>query len=390
MLESDKDIISKLGGKGWCMIKLQELCKNIGASCPKFKIFPSDELIVIEKNAQPKMETFSFDPKRLPKQIRACGNNFSKQFARVFDFFCIESNILSNYPVLKSSFVKNNDFNTLSFAGVGTTEVTKSESETAFFESLKRILIKRYSSYSFYYRSTHKCESVDIGIIGMELLSKQIIWGTIWGIEDGFAIFFTREDMPQLFSSMYMYNLSDNKKITLDAWALNLGIEQAFELATFLCNKGAQFENFNIEFCISSQKKLTLTQWRPIPIGAEKIFKKALNNTPEYQFASPYSDFAESELPVYYPHKKLFTDIALFENEIINNCNKKWVIPYNSSDLDLFKILCLGQISNKVKEFPPIIVLHKVNQQLGHLHAIAVEDPKVRSISHLFEENFNF
>jgi hypothetical protein len=217
----------------------------------------------------------------------------------------------------------------------------------------------------------------------MEHLSQQRIWGTVWGSTNGFVMTCSREDAPVRKYASFMKLFDGSTQFRLpDGLQSVEGLDTVCDFITHWCQSGLAGSHFDVEFCIAFEGKARLTQWRPLPERQALLLDATLERGPDALGPTPFSQFFPITRCLRFAHRlpQMIEDLT---DQIASSSDEIWVVPYSSQGVDLFRLLVAAH-SRPGLLLPPLLVLHDKLGPLGHLHAIAPEDPKVSMIFHLY------
>src|SRR4029079_1497301 len=190
-----------------------------------------------------------------------------------------------------------------------------------------------------YYRGAHPAAScVDIAIIAMEYLPKQLVWGTIWGSAYGFVIACSREDSARRKYITLRRQLGDSAPLVLPNWLRSIkALDVVFEVVTYWCGSGVAGSHFDVEFCIDLNGKPRLVQWRPIPDRTGLLLDAAIGSGRMLSGPSPYNSNGDLIGSLKFA-QDLPTEINELRECIVNSKSETWVVPYASQKVDLFRL----------------------------------------------------
>lgn len=290
----------------------------------------------------------------------------------------------SGLPVLKASYMANCERHHLSFAGIGATAVCKGEDPALLGGAVATILRARYRGVAVYYRRAHpSVTSLDLGLLAVEHLPHQRIWGTLWGAPGGFVCHCSLEDCePRLYATFLVSE--DRDLVLLPDWFPAAPFEHLKEAALCWTKSASVGGGFDLEFCVSCEGVLTLTQWRPLPEPSARLLGATLTRGSNALGPSPFErkGHCQGRLVLARSLPKSLPELAA---RIRAAADEVWVVPYRScNEVDLFRLL-VAALREPEFHLPPLAILHRPGEPLGHLHALVPEDANVGPIFHRWE-----
>jgi len=372
------------GGRGEAMKHLYLLAKKSNINIPAFATIGAEVLKPIEQAQRPKTIPLIDEADRLPDEVKYCWADLHDTLATVLAPLMSTLKTSAGLPVIKSSYLANSDFSRLSFAGVGSTAVSKGRSLSDLVESCIKLLRSRYKGYALYYRKAHpEADSIDIGLLAMEYLPAQQVWGTVWGCPTGYVMHCSREDQRPIKYATFMRRPGEIRQLRLPNWLEKVrGLEEVIELMDWWCQSGTAGNYFDIEFCINHEGQFLLTQWRPIPELTGKLLKTVVDLRPYSLGPTPFNE------------SKPISGRLRFINNYINDVKdirgilpeaqeEVWAIPYWDQKFGLFQMLVATHNHTNLR-LPPLLILHDNRiKNIGHLHAIIPEDNLISQALHL-------
>lgn len=372
----------RLGGRSQAAFHLAEIGKQAGFDVPAFSAVDADTVRQIEWCDRPHPVPLSGSPEELPSGLDARWSQFADEWLPVIPRLLSALPCGLGLPVLKLSYVADCDPERLSFAGVGWTVVTRERDVGALRAACAQLMRSRYRGYAAYYREAHpSASSVDVGVLGMEFIPKQAVWGSAWGSAAGYFVHCSRNDVdPRLYASM-VCSFHHHSRPPLPCWLEEVpGIQLALDILWQLCVSGAAGDHFEVEFCIGGGS-VRLTQWRAVPLLTGRMLDTTLAVGEAPAVGTPFSSNVELTGQIRHA-EALPLELDRIAREITTSRDEIWVVPYAGAGIDLFRLLVACRLCPGLK-LPPLLVSHAGTGPVGHLHAIVPEDPAVSSVVHV-------
>ena len=379
---ADRNPSPIIGGRAEALLRLAQLAQSVGISIPAFDIVPAVTLAEWDRSERLGRVTLPNDAEWFPATILHRWNRVDDSVRNVFEQLLEVLGGGGRPPVIKCSYLADNRPEHLSFAGIGATSVPPAGGGLgSLCAAAGKVLQARYSGLPVYYRIAHPSRTnLDVGLVAMKYLPGQTVWGTIWGGPAGFVCQCVKEDVvPKIYYNVAAL-IGTAQGAAWPSWLRGRGFSELIAVVEFWCASGVAGKHFDIEFCLSDKGALHLTQWRLIPERSATMLDVTLLQGAE---RLPPSPFSESRIPMGLRIRgtSLPSDVRQLSKSMKKSRDEVWVIPYRSSNADLFKVLLAGHLQPG-KRLPPLVVEHRAEIAVGHLHALAVEDPNLTTIFH--------
>lgn len=288
------------------------------------------------------------------------------------------------FPVLKTSFLANNNPSKLSFAGVGCTAIPRDKT-APLGVCIRKILFDRKKEYANNYRKVHEGINDDsFGCMLMEYLPKQLAWGTVWSSPNGsvFEIFTTAESVQVLHFLVRckadLMHCTPSSIINKKLFRRHL--QELYEWVSSIPYS-------DIEFCVSENNVL-LTQYRPIPQDLVELLHNRENKLESGRCPPPYSSVQQIEGTI----NRLFElkksqslyPVELTDIKEAQKNNQIWFVSYFPQNVQSGLLQLLMKVSKyKNIKLPTIVAVVDEDRQWGHLHAVAAEDPNIDTLVYM-------
>ena len=372
------------GGRVETMIHLETLVKQSNASMPAFSAVSADDLLPIERPQRPIDVPLLLQADQVLDTVNERWTDIHERLADLLSPMLSELQSDLGLPVLKTSYVANSEFGHLSFAGVGATVYTRARDPTALVQALIKLLRLRYKGYAIYYHKAHpSASSLDVGILGMEFMQKQTVWGTVWGSPAGLVVECSREDRDPVRLATFMV-CDKSWWSRLPEWLQEVkGLAAVIDLMTVWSQSGIAGRHFDVEFCINRDGQFHLTQWRPIPERTSVLLDATIGRGQDALGLTPFSDTmsfsGRLRLAQHFP-----ITISELVHRIAESQNEIWAVPYTqqNQNISLFQLLVAAHRHPGLR-LPPLLILNERAGRIGHLHAITPEDSRVSTAVHI-------
>ena len=278
-------------------------------------------------------------------------------------------------PILKTSYISNNNPNLLSFAGVGCTAIPN-DNHFPLGNCFKKIILETQKEYSSYYRIIHGIKDLNFGCLVMDNLPEQYAWGTVWST-DCSCIFEIISYSSMIVKHIFVKSNTDlsfcipENVINREQFLYEL--EKVYSLAK-------SFPFSDIEFCIGSHGIL-LTQYRPIPHSLHSRILLRNKQSLSLNCPPPYSDIISINGTI-----EIFTTIK--DLNLINK-NIIIIVSYQSQNKNsTLKDLIFSLANMNIKSNFTIIALIDDNEHWSHLHAVIAEDFHINHLGYMRNNDF--
>lgn len=359
------------------MTALGELASQDGVAIPKYSALPALVFAELDaltpSNGQPAVP-FPFGS--------AAGDECVRRISAALEPVLAEFEPAPIGPVLKTSYLANNAPVSLSFAGVGDTATVRPAGLTAATSLAIRIMEGRHKPYSQYYRAAHP-EVADrrAGLLLMGFLPGIRAWGTAWSCRDGMVVEAYSVSGGGACTRRLLVDDSDIAAFSLGDPMTQHGLHRALSCVRRWATKeyGGQFAD--VEFCVLPDGEFSLTQWRPIPRDAQERLTSNCARAFGGAAPPPYSDRLVRSGRLRRA-ARLTPDVGAVLEAIDSARDEIWLVDYYTprDGVGLFELLeaaSLGGIT-----LPPLVAVVSQGERLGHLHAVAIEDPAISCLAY--------
>ena len=277
---------------------------------------------------------------------------------------------------VKSSFVANDGPESLSFAGVGSTVIIHGD-RGGVGPAAARVVGQRGKRWAeYYFRSHLEASARDMGLLLMEYLPDQVLWGTAWiGAEVIVTELYTVSEHPQFVHNTFAARDVRSQVLFEDPSATSAAAAALGWLSRWPEEARVPVD---IEFC-AARRGQVITQWRPIPTWAASRLALRAGTGNIDNCAPPYVSqgaldgrvrWFEREARRPRPERDRGSSRTRGEQSDI------WLVHYlphgtRPGLLDLLEAASTGSIPH----LSPVVVLMEPGKPWGHLHAVAAEQP---------------
>ena len=303
-----------------------------------------------------------------------------EQLHEILKTKCIDFFGENTTPILKTSYISNNNPNSLSFAGVGCTAIPI-DNHFPLGNCFKKIILETRKEYSSYYRIIHGISDLTFGCLLMDNLPEQYAWGTVWSTDNS-CIFEIITYSPMIVKHIFVKNNID-LSFCIPESVINR--EQFLNELEKVYSLTKSFPFSDIEFCIGSQGIL-LTQYRPVPHSLQSRIVLRNKQSLSHNCPPPYSDIISTNGTI-----EIFTtiiDLTLI-NKISLNENIIIIVSYHPQNKNsTLKDFIFSLTNMDIKNNFTIIALIDNNEQWSHLHAVVAEDWHINHLGYMRSNDF--